>query len=150
RPRPQRRSRRSPPPPRRGRSATARSSSSASIRPSASAPAKPTPRRFEPAPDRSRTMTFKKLTRAGIIALALSALAGVFFAASPIIDHSAAYAQAPAAEPAPAAPAAAPADAAPPACAANADPKKAVLENSTPTPNATPSILTSLALLLLI
>jgi len=78
-------------------------------------------------------MTFKKLTRAGLVALALSALGGAFFAASPIIDHSSAYAQAPAAAPAPAAPAAAPAEAAaPPACAANADPKKAVLEKCTP------------------
>jgi len=94
-------------------------------------------------------MTFKKLTRAGIIALALSALAGVFFAASPIIDHSAAYAQAPAAEPAPAAPAAAPADAAPPACAANADPKKAVLEKCTPNSGDTAWMLTSVALVLM-
>src|SRR5690349_4288529 len=96
-------------------------------------------------------MTFKKLTRAGLVALALSALGGVFFAASPIIDHSSAYAQAPAAAPAaPAAPAAAPADAAaPPACAANADPKKAVLEKCTPNSGDTAWMLTSVALVLM-
>jgi Amt family ammonium transporter len=97
-------------------------------------------------------MTLKKLTRAGLIALALSALGGAFFAASPIIDHSSAYAQAPAAAPpaaAPAAPAAAPADAAPPACAANADPKKAVLEKCTPNSGDTAWMLTSVALVLM-
>jgi Amt family ammonium transporter len=95
-------------------------------------------------------MTFKKLTRAGLVALALSALGGAFFAASPIIDHSSAYAQAPAAAPAPAAPAAAPAEAAaPPACAANADPKKAVLEKCTPNSGDTAWMLTSVALVLM-
>jgi Amt family ammonium transporter len=95
-------------------------------------------------------MTFKKLTRAGLIALALSALGGAFFAASPIIDHSSAYAQAPAAAPAaPAAPAAAPADATPPACAANADPKKAVLEKCSPNSGDTAWMLTSVALVLM-
>jgi len=95
-------------------------------------------------------MTFKKLTRAGLVALALSALGGVFFAASPIVDHSSAYAQAPATAPAPAAtPAAPPADASPPACAANADPKKAVLENCTPNSGDTAWMLTSVALVLM-
>jgi Amt family ammonium transporter len=96
-------------------------------------------------------MTLKKLTRAGLVALALSALGGAFFAASPIIDHSSAYAQAPAAAPAaPAAPAAAPAEAAaPPACAANADPKKAVLEKCTPNSGDTAWMLTSVALVLM-
>ncbi len=94
-------------------------------------------------------MTFKKLTRAGIVALALSALAGAFFVAAPMIDHSgAAYAQAPAAPPA-AAPAAPAADAAPPACAANADPKKAVLEKCTPNSGDTAWMLTSVALVLM-
>src|SRR5262249_26680356 len=107
----------------------------------------------EPAPHRSPNMTFKKLTRAGIVVLALSALGGAFFAASPIIDHSSAYAQAPAAAPAaPAAPAAAApaADAAaPPACPANADPKKAVLEKCTPNSGDTAWMLTSVALVLM-
>jgi Amt family ammonium transporter len=98
-------------------------------------------------------MTFKKLTRAGIIALALGALGGAFFAASPILDHSSAYAQAPAAAPSPAAPAAAAAPAAdaaaPPACAANADPKKAVLEKCTPNSGDTAWMLTSVALVLM-
>ena len=57
-------------------------------------------------------MTLKKLARAGLIAAALSALTSVFFVSAPMFDHSAAYAQAPAA--APAAPAEA--DASPPAC----------------------------------
>ena len=99
-------------------------------------------------------MTLKKLTRAGIVALALSALAGAFFVAAPMIDHSGtAHAQAPAAPPAaaPAAPAAAPApaDAGPPACAANADPKKAVLEKCTPNSGDTAWMLTSVALVLM-
>ena len=102
-------------------------------------------------------MTFKKLTRAGIIALALSALGGVFFTASTVVDHSTAYAQAPAATPAPAAPAApaaapaAPAAeaAAPPACAANSDPKKAVLEKCSPNSGDTAWMLTSVALVLM-
>ena len=38
-------------------------------------------------------MTFKKLTRAGLIALALSALGGVFFTASTVVDHPSAYAR---------------------------------------------------------
>jgi Amt family ammonium transporter len=97
-------------------------------------------------------MTLKKLTRAGIVALALSALTGAFFVTAPMIDHSGvAHAQAPAAPPAaaPAAPAAAPADAGPPACAANADPKKAVLEKCTPNSGDTAWMLTSVALVLM-
>ena len=97
-------------------------------------------------------MTLKKLTRAGIVALALSALSGAFFVTAPMIDHSGvAHAQAPAAPPAaaPAAPAAAPADAGPPACAANADPKKAVLEKCTSNSGDTAWMLTSVALVLM-
>jgi len=96
-------------------------------------------------------MTLKKLTRAGLVALALSALGGAFFAASPIVDHSSAYAQAPAAAPAaPAAPAAAPAEAAaPPACAPNADPKKAILEKCSPNSGDTAWMMTSVALVLM-
>ena len=97
-------------------------------------------------------MTLKKLTRAGILALAMSALAGVFYVAAPVIDHhSVAHAQAPAAPPAaaPAAPAAAPADAGPPACAGNSDPTKAVLTNCTPNSGDTAWMLTSVALVLM-
>ena len=71
-------------------------------------------------------MTFKKLTRAGLLALAVGLLVGVFLSL-PTFDAS--YAQAPAAAPA----AAAPADAGPPACAAK------VLENCTPNSTVAPS-----------
>src|SRR5882672_5131622 len=90
-------------------------------------------------------MTLKKLARAGLIAAALSALTSVFFVSAPMFDHSAAYAQAPAA--APAAPAEA--DAPPPACAPNADAAKAVLTNCTPNSGDTAWMLTSVALVLM-
>jgi ammonium transporter, Amt family len=94
-------------------------------------------------------MTLKKLTRAGLVALALSALGGVFFAASPIIDHSSAYAQAPAAAPAaPAAPAAAPA-ADPQFCVNDPDPAKAILKDCKPDKGDTAWMLTSVALVLM-
>ncbi|HEY1541526.1 MAG TPA: hypothetical protein VGG01_03870, partial [Xanthobacteraceae bacterium] len=71
-------------------------------------------------------MKARKLTRAGIVALALTALAGLGLATAPMIGHTTAYAQAqaPTAAPAPAAPAAPPAAAAPaaPAAAAPATP----------------------------
>ena len=93
-------------------------------------------------------MTLKKLARAGLIAAALSALTSVFFISAPMFDHSAAYAQAPAAAPAaPAAPAEA--DAPPPACAPNADAAKAVLANCTPNSGDTAWMLTSVALVLM-
>jgi Amt family ammonium transporter len=93
-------------------------------------------------------MTLKKLARAGLIAAALSALTSVFFISAPMFDHSAAYAQAPAAAPAaPAAPAEA--DAPPPACAPNADAAKAVLTNCTPNSGDTAWMLTSVALVLM-
>src|SRR5712692_2008901 len=84
-------------------------------------------------------MTLKKLSRAGLIALAVTMLAGLIVSA-PLSDHSTAYAQAPAA-----APAAAPAEAAPapPACDAK------VLENCTPNSGDTAWMLTSVALVLM-
>src|SRR6266850_1271582 len=88
-------------------------------------------------------MTLKRLSRAGLIALALSLLAGIFVSA-PLPDHSTAYAQAPAAAPAaPAAPAAAPAEAAPPACDAK------IQEKCTPNSGDTAWMLTSVALVLM-
>ncbi len=93
-------------------------------------------------------MTFKKLARAGLIALAFGALVGAF-ASAPLGDHSTVYAQAPAATPAaPAAPAAAPAEEIK-ACAANADPKLAVTEKCTPNSGDTAWMLTSVALVLM-
>src|SRR6266702_659546 len=86
-------------------------------------------------------MTFRKLTRAGIVALALSALAGAFFVASPMVDHSTAYAQAPAAPPA-AAPAATPAPP-PPACDAK------IQEKCTSNSGDTAWMMTSVALVLM-
>jgi Amt family ammonium transporter len=86
-------------------------------------------------------MTFKKPTRAGLVALALGVLFALFLSMS-VIDRS--YAEEAAATPA--APAA---DAAPPACAGNPDPKLAVLENCTPNSGDTAWMLTSVALVLL-
>src|SRR5258707_8554771 len=89
-------------------------------------------------------MTLRKLTRAGLIALALSALGGVFVSSSPIFDDSSAYAQAPAAPAAPAATEAAPAaPPAPPACDAK------TLEKCTPNSGDTAWMLTSVALVLM-
>jgi Amt family ammonium transporter len=87
-------------------------------------------------------MTLKKLARAGLLALAVSALAGVFMTATPG-DHSTAYAQAPAAAPAAPAPAAAPAEAPPPACDAKTQ------EKCTPNSGDTAWMLTSVALVLM-
>ncbi len=83
-------------------------------------------------------MKFKKLTRAGLLVLALGLLLGICFSVS---TFDASYAQAPAA--APAAPAAAPADAGPPACSAK------VLTECTPSSGDTAWMLTSVALVLM-
>src|SRR6266498_4056010 len=85
-------------------------------------------------------MTFKKPTRAGLVALALGALFALFLSMS-AIDGS--YAEEAAATPA------AEAAASPPACAGNPDPKKAVLENCTPNSGDTAWMLTSMALVLM-
>src|SRR6266540_1109390 len=82
-------------------------------------------------------MTFKKPTRAGLVALALGALFALFLSMS-AIDGS--YAEEAAATPA------AEAAASPPACAGNPDPKLAVLENCTPNSGDTAWMLTSVAL----
>ncbi len=83
-------------------------------------------------------MKFKKLTRAGLLVLALGLLLGICLSVS---TFNASYAQAPAA--APAAPAAAPADAGPPACSAK------VLTECTPSSGDTAWMLTSVALVLM-
>jgi Amt family ammonium transporter len=88
-------------------------------------------------------MTFKKPTRAGLAALALGLLLGLFLSISTFSPPSYAEEAAPAATPAPAA------DAAPPACAGNADPKLAVLTNCTPNSGDTAWMLTSMALVLM-
>src|SRR2546430_15412959 len=85
-------------------------------------------------------MTFKKPTRAGIVALALGALFALFLSMS-AIDGS--YAEEAAATPA------AEAAASPPACAGNPDPKLAVLENCTPNSGDTAWMLTSMAIVLM-
>ena len=89
-------------------------------------------------------MTSKKTTRAGLFALALGVLLGLFLSVASI---NSSYAQAPAAPPA-AEPAAA-AAASPPACAANTDPKLAVTEKCTPNSGDTAWMLTSVALVLM-
>jgi len=99
-------------------------------------------------------MRFKKLTRAGVLALTLTALVGLGFTLAPLFGHSAAHAQtqAPTAAPAaPAAPAAAPAPAAaapaaaatPPACDAKVQTKCTVNTGDTAW------MLTSVALVLM-
>src|SRR5262249_56745406 len=107
------------------RSGTEKSSSSRSTPPCASAPARPTPQHSKPALKRLATgvrpMTFKKPTRAGLLALALGVLFTLFLSMS-ALDHS--YAEEAAATPA--------AAAGPPACPGNPDPKFAVLEKGTP------------------
>src|SRR2546430_13604513 len=85
-------------------------------------------------------MTFKKPTRAGLVALALGALFALFLSMS-AIDGS--YAEEAAAT------AAAEAAASPPACAGNPDPKLAVLEKCTPNSGDPAWMLTSVALVLL-
>ena len=85
-------------------------------------------------------MTFKKPTRAGLVALALGLLFALFLSFSAI---NGSYAEEAAAAPAAEAPAG------PPACAGNADPKLAVLENCTPNSGDTAWMLTSVALVLM-
>ncbi|MBO0754863.1 MAG: ammonium transporter, partial [Bradyrhizobiaceae bacterium] len=80
---------------------------------------------------------------AGLLALVLGVLFGLFLSFASI---NTSYAQAPAAAPA-AEPAAAAAS--PPACAANADPKLAVTEKCTPNSGDTAWMLTSMALVLM-
>src|SRR5262249_11577669 len=121
------------------RSATERSSCSASTRPYASVPAKPTLRRCEPAPniqDRSNIMTFKKFSRAGLLALVCGLLLAALVSA---VTVGVSFAQAPAAPAATSEPAAAP----PPAC----DAKMQV--NCTPNSGDTAWMLTSVALVLM-
>src|SRR6476661_6855501 len=84
-------------------------------------------------------MTFKKTTRAGLLALALGVLFALFLSMSAIDRTYAEEAAAPAAT----------ADAAPPACAGNADPKLAVLEKCTPNAGDTAWMMTSVALVLM-
>jgi ammonium transporter, Amt family len=84
-------------------------------------------------------MTFKKPSRAGLVALLFTLLLGLFLSISTFTPTS--YAEE--ATPAPAA------DAMPPACAGNPDPKKAVLENCTPNSGDTAWMLTSMALVLM-
>ena len=92
-------------------------------------------------------MTFKKPSRAGLLALAFGVLLGIFLSVA-AYDASYAQAPAPASPPAAAAPAAAPAPAAPPpACDATAKPP--VLENCTPNSGDTAWMLTSMALVLM-
>jgi len=93
-------------------------------------------------------MTLKKTSRAGLLALALGVLLGLFLS---VASFDASYAQTPAAPAAaPAAAAAPPAPAAPPpACANDPDPKKAVLEKCTPNSGDTAWMLTSVALVLM-
>jgi ammonium transporter, Amt family len=85
-------------------------------------------------------MTFKKPSRAGLMALVFTLLLGLFLSISSFTPSS----HAEEATPAPAA-----ADAMPPACAGNPDPKKAVLENCTPNSGDTAWMLTSMALVLM-
>src|SRR5690349_12212759 len=93
--------------------------------------------------DRSKTMTLKKSSRAGLLALAFGIVLGLFLSVA-TYDASYAQAQAPAAAAAPPAPAAPP-----PACANDPDPKKAVLEKCTPNSGDTAWMLTSVALVLM-
>ena len=90
-------------------------------------------------------MTSKKTSRAGLLALAIGVILGLFLT---VAAYDQSYAQAPAAAPAAAAPAAAP-PAPPPACASDPDPKKAVLEKCTPNSGDTAWMLTSMALVLM-
>ena len=84
-------------------------------------------------------MTFKKPTRAGLLALVCGLLLGLFLSVSALTPSS--YAQGAAATPA--------ADAGPPACAGNADPKKAVLTDCMPNSGDTAWMLTAMALVLM-
>jgi Amt family ammonium transporter len=93
-------------------------------------------------------MTLKKSPRAGLLALALGILLGLFLS---VASFDASYAQAPApgAAPAPAAAAPATPPAPTPACAADPDPKKAVTEKCSPNSGDTAWMLTSMALVLM-
>jgi Amt family ammonium transporter len=92
-------------------------------------------------------MTLKKTSRAGLLALALGVLLGLFLS---VASFDASYAQTPAPAAAPAAAATPPAaPAPPPACAADPDPKKAVLEKCTSNSGDTAWMLTSMALVLM-
>ena len=98
-------------------------------------------------------MTLKKFSRAGLLALALGVLLGLFLSVA-AYDTSYAQTPAPSAAPAapaapPAAPAATPAPPPPPACANDPDPKKAVLTKCTPNSGDTAWMLTSVALVLM-
>src|SRR6266540_4918921 len=84
-------------------------------------------------------MTFKKPSRAGLLALVFGMLLGIFL--SVLMFLHTLYAEEAAAAPA--------ADAGPPACAGNPDPKKAVLEKCTPNSGDTAWMLTSMALVLM-
>ena len=90
-------------------------------------------------------MTLKKSSRAGLLALALGILLGLFLSVG---TYNSSYAQTPPAPAPAAAPAPAPA-APPPACANDPDPKKAVLEKCTPNSGDTAWMLTSVALVLM-
>ena len=93
-------------------------------------------------------MTLKKSPRAGLLALALGILLGLFLS---VASFDASYAQAPApgAAPAPAAAAPATPPAPTPACASDPDPKKAVTEKCSPNSGDTAWMLTSTALVLM-
>ena len=93
-------------------------------------------------------MCIRDSSRAGLLALALGVLLGLFLS---VTSFDASYAQAPApgAAPAPAAAAPATPPAPPPACANDPDPKKAVLEKCTPNSGDTAWMLTSVALVLM-
>src|SRR5476649_1038646 len=90
-------------------------------------------------------MTFKKTSRAGLLALAFGVLLGLFLS---MASFDVSYAQTPAAAPAAAATPPAPPPP-PPACANDPDPKKAVLEKCTPNSGDTAWMLTSMALVLM-
>jgi Amt family ammonium transporter len=92
-------------------------------------------------------MTFLKLSRARLGALALAVLLGLMLS---IGAMNASYAQtAPGAAPAAPAAAAPAATTPPPACANDPDPKKAVLEKCTPNSGDTAWMMTSVALVLM-
>src|SRR5882762_4549739 len=93
-------------------------------------------------------MTLKKSPRAGLLALALGILLGLFLS---VASFDASYAQAPApgAAPAPAAAAPATPPAPTPACAADPDPKRAVTEKCSSNSGDTAWMLTSVALVLM-
>src|SRR3974390_3361586 len=87
-------------------------------------------------------MTLRKVSRAGLLALALGGLLALFLN---VANVTSAYAQTPAAE----ATTTAAAAATPPACASNTDPKLAVTEKCTPNSGDTAWMLTSMALVLM-